>query len=224
MAKAKADSKTPDMIDKDLVSVQDRIRSRLANIDSSTQQVSGQNISCKGKVFRLPTGQTSPGPMNCIIVDYINKNMWYKDQYVEGEFAEPDCFAVGRDIASMVPAETVKEPIHAMCDSCPKNKFGTKGRGKECGNNVLLAVLSEDFSADTELYAIKVSPTALSEWTKYVRSLAIAQVDPSQVITSLSFEEKLGYPSLRFKQLGPNTKVDELSAFIPKADILLTAE
>ena len=206
----------------ELESVQERIRNRLANINETTQQVTGQNISTKGKIFRLPDGKTSPGPLNCIIVDYINKNIFFKEAYVEGEYSEPDCFAVGREIKSMRPPQSVENPVSELCDICPNNEFGSKGRGKACSNNVLLAVLPEDFAEDSELYTLKVSATALKHWTKYVRELSNMNVDPIQVVTSITMDEDLAYPSLRFKHIGGNEKLDDVSPFLPKADALLT--
>jgi hypothetical protein len=208
----------------ELESVQERIRNRLATINETTQAVTGQNISTKGKTFRLPDGKTSPGPLNCIIVDYINKNMYYKEAYVEGEFAEPDCFAIGRKIKDMVPSASSKDQQNADCDTCKHNEFGSKGRGKACANNIMLAVLPEDFDEDSELYTLKVSATALTYWTKYVRSLSAAGVDPLQVVTSISMEESLAYPSLRFKHIGGNEQVDKAGAFLAKAEALLTSE
>jgi hypothetical protein len=208
---------------KEMESVQERIRSRLANINETTQQVTGQNISTKGKTFRLPDGRTSPGPLNCIVVDYINKNLYFKEAYVEGEFSEPDCWAVGREIKSMLPASTVENQEHTDCISCPQNQFGSKGRGKACSNAVVLAVLPDDFTEESELFTIKVSATALKHWTKYVRELSSIGMDPIQVVTSLSFDADLAYPSLRFKQIGGNERLEDINPYLLQADALLTA-
>lgn len=207
----------------DVMSVQERIKSRLANINNTTQQPSGQNISVKGKVFRLPDGKTSPGPLNCIIVDYVNMNSYYEQGYVEGEFSPPDCTATGRDLKDMAPSSAVEKPINGDCFSCDFNKFESKGRGKMCSNSVLLAILPEDFTSESELYTIKASATALKAWAGYVRLLSGSGVDPIQVVTSLNFEDGLSYPSLRFKQLGGNEKLDDISPFLAKADMLLTS-
>jgi len=207
----------------EVMSVQERIKSRLANIDATTQQPSGQNISVKGKIFRLPDGKTSPGPLNCIIVDYINMYAYYEQGYVEGEFSPPDCTAIGREIKLMKPASTVEKPVNPDCESCNFNKFESRGRGKACSNNILLAVLPEDFTIDSELYTLKISATALKPWANYVRELSAMAVDPVQVVTSLSFEESLSYPSVRFKQVGGNERLEDISPFLTKADMLLTS-
>jgi len=213
MAKAKAKESNA------LTSVQQRIQSRLAKINETTAAPSGQNISVKGSMFKLPNGQTSPGPLNCIILDYCNKNMFYTKPYQEGDFEEPECYAVGREIKTMAP--TIEDPVSATCDTCPNNKFGSKGRGKACSNNVLLAILPEDFTEDSDVFTIKASATAIKSWTNYVRELSSVNVDPIQVVTSLSFETGLAYPSLRFKQIGSNKKLEEVNQFLQRAETLL---
>lgn len=219
-AKTAEKSKAED--NKAMTSVQERIKARLAKIGETTQQITGQNISTKGKMFRLPDGKTSPGPLNCVIVDYLNKNMYYKEAYVEGEFAEPDCYAIGREIKDMHPSTKVENPVSEFCVDCEKNQFGSKGRGKACANNVMLAVLPEDFNDDSELYTLKVSATGLKHWSRYVRDLSGQGVDPIQVVTSISFDADTSYPSLRFKELGGNAKLEDTTTFIAKADALLT--
>jgi len=215
MTKAKVKESTA------LTSVQERIQARLAKINDTTAAATGQNISVKGSIFKLPNGQTSPGPLNCIILDYCNKNLYYSKPYQEGEFEGPDCYAVGREIKLMAP--TIDNPVNATCFGCPKNEFGSKGRSKACSNNVILAILPEDFTSDSDVFTIKASATAIKAWTNYVRELSGMGVDPIQVVTSLTFEAGLSYPSLRFKQIGGNNKLEEVNPFLERAEGLLNA-
>jgi hypothetical protein len=206
----------------DLTAVEERIKARLASVDETTQETTGQNISVKGSVFKLPTGATSQGPLNCIILDYINKNMYYPGEYIEGEYSQPECFAVNRKVKDMAPPSTVEKPVNEKCIDCDYNKFGSKGRGKKCSNNVLLAVIPDDFTDESEVYTIKVAAKGLKGWAKYVRELQAINVDPAQVVTSLSFVEGLSYPCLNFKHIGGNDRISEIGPFLPKADILLS--
>jgi len=207
----------------ELSAVEQRIKDRLANVENSTQQSTGNNISVKGSTFRLPSGATSQGPLNCIVLDYVNKNMHYPDTYVEGEFSEPTCYAIGRNIKDMVPSEAITAPINSHCHDCELNQFGSKGRGKACSNNVLLAVLPDDFTEDSEVLTIKVAAKGLKGWANYVRELKALNVDPAQVVTSLSFAPGLAYPCLTFKHIGGNERLDEVGPFLVKADLLLSA-
>lgn len=204
-----------------VISIKDRIASRLAKVNESTAAPASSKISVKGSVFTLPDGKSSKGPLNCVVVDYINSNIFYEGAYVEGQFSQPTCNAIGSEIKLMAPAESVENKQSDTCATCPQNEFGSKGRGKACQNGVVLAILAEDFDDDSEVYTIRVSATGLKDWGKYVRELSELGVDPIQVITSLTFKEGLSYPSLKFRQLTGNDRLDEIDKFIPAADTLL---
>jgi len=207
---------------KELTAVEQRIKDRLANVDKSTQQPGGQKISLKGSTFKLPSGATSQGPLNCIILDYTNKNTYYPDTYVEGEFTEPTCWATNHTLNDMAPPEAVKKPIHSNCKDCDYNEFGSKGRGKKCSNNVILAVLPDDFDDDSDVLTISVAATGIQGWSRYVRELSAIGVDPVQAVTSLSFVPGIAYPQLAFKHIGGNTRLGDIGPFLPKADALLS--
>lgn len=207
---------------KELTAVEQRIKNRLANVDKSTQQPGGQNISVKGSTFKLPSGATSQGPLNCVILDYTNKNMHYPDDYVEGEFTEPTCWATNSVLKDMAPPEAVAKPINATCPDCPYNQFGSKGRGKMCSNNVVLAVLPDDFTDESDVLTIRVAATGIQGWSKYVRELSAMSVDPVQAVTSISFKPGLAYPCLQFKHIGGNERLSDIGPFMPQADALLS--
>jgi len=205
----------------ELTAVEQRIKDRLANVDNSTQQAAGQAISLKGSTFKLPSGATSQGPLNCIVLDYINKNMYYPGAYVEGEFSAAECSAIHRNIGDMAPSDKIENPVSPKCKDCGNNAFGSKGRGKACSNNVILAVLPEDFTKESDVLTVKIASTGLKAWSNYVRELSSMGVDPAQVITSLSFVSGLSYPCLLFKHAGGNERLDEVGSFLPQADALL---
>ena len=223
MAKAKPQEAEPVENGKEVVSLQDRIQQRLAKVNETTTSPGSSKISVKGSMFTLPDGKASKGPLNCIILDYINQNAWYENDFVEGQFALPDCSAMGREIKTMAPSDDVEKKQSDTCDTCPKNEFGSKGRGKACQNGVLLAIVPEEFNDETEVFTIRVSATGLKDWAKYVRELSEVGNDPIQMITSLSFKDGLAYPSLKFHALKPHGKLDELARFMPSADTLLSA-
>ena len=223
MPKAKAAEQEAPETGTNVVSVQERIRKRMENMDKTTGQVGGKNISTKGSKFTLPDGSTSEGPLNCVIVDYVNNNAWYKEAYVEGgPVTLPDCYSIGRELDTLVPHASIEKPINADCKSCEYNEYGSRGRGKECSNNVKLAVLPEGFTSDNEVMTIKIAPKGLKGWAEYVRTLEQQGVDPVQVVTSLSFVPGLAFPQLKFKALGGNEQLDQVGAFMPAADILLS--
>ena len=205
-----------------IASVADQIRDRIANIDKTTDTPATKNISLKGSKFTLPTGEVSAGPVNCIIVDYANFNAWYEGEYDSNNPRPPDCFATHREINLMAPnPDLVETPVSEACKSCKYNEFGSKGRGKECKNQVILAILPEDFNEDSEIFTIRVAPKGLKRWASYVRTLASQNIDPIQVVTSVSFVEDIGFPSLKFKSLGGNKKLEEINPFLAQVNTVL---
>jgi hypothetical protein len=205
-----------------ILSVQERIAARLANVDKSTQAPTSKRISVKGSKFTLPDGKTSDGPLNCVIVDYINTNAFYPGAYNPNDIQPPVCSAVGRDLETMGPVESATS-VSTHCKGCPNNEFGSAGRGKACGNAITLALLPEGYDGTSELLTIKVSATGISGWSSYVRSLAGQGVDPMQVVTSIDFKPGVTYPSLIFKSIGGNESLDIAGQFMTVADSMLNA-
>jgi hypothetical protein len=203
-----------------VVSMAERIANRIANIDKTTDTSGMRNISCKAKKFTLPGGASSAGPLNAIVLHYVNTNAWWEVEYDPNNPAPPDCTASHEEPALMKPGVQVEKPVHSDCATCPKNEWGSKGRGKACGNSVNLAVVPEDFTNDSEVVTLKVSATGLKRWSTYVRALAESGLDPVQVVTSFSFADT-EYPSLKFKALDKVKDVDKLGQFMAEAETLL---
>jgi hypothetical protein len=219
-AKAKEEAAEPET-GTAVVSIQDRIKQRLAKVNQTTAAPGSKRISVKGSKFRLPNGTASDGPLNCVIVDYTNSNVWYKDDWVEGTVTPPDCFSIGKIIDELVPHASVEKPVSKTCAECPKNEYGSRGRGKECDNTVLLALLEEGFTEESEVLTLKVAPKGLKDWGQYVRTLQQQGVDPVQVVTSISFVPGMSYPQLRFRALGGNENLEGVGPFMASADALL---
>jgi hypothetical protein len=209
-------------VGKAVVSVQERIAQRLADVNKSTPTAGTKRISVKGSKFKLPNGTKSDGPLNCIIVDYTNNNAWYESDYEEGTVTPPDCFAVGKIISDMAPHASVEKPVSKTCADCPKNEFGSRGRGKACDNSVLIALLPEGFDDEAEVLTLKVAPKGLKDWGQYVRTLQAQAIDPIQVVTSISFVEGVSFPQLKFRSLGGNDNLENVGQHMPAADALLT--
>jgi hypothetical protein len=103
----------------------------------------------------------------------------------------------------------VKEPQNATCEGCPKDEWGTSvtGDGKACKNTVRLAVVPPDFTADMVPWIIDASATAIKHFLQHVKMLAGNQLLPMQVITELSFNPAVSYPTLLFKNPGADPNV-----------------
>jgi len=220
MAKKQAEAE-PESTGTEIMSVAERIAQRIANIGTNVPASGSLRISVKGSKFRIPNGPTSSDPLNAIILDYTNSNAYYKEQFNEGDVAKPDCWSQHRTIGDMVPSSDVENPINNNCKRCEFNKFGSKGRGKMCGNAVTLAIIPVGFEEGDDIYTLKVAAKGLTAWSNYVRELGLKNIDPLLVETSISFVEGTSFPQLKFRSLGPNKQLDECAALVTKAEMLL---
>ena len=83
--------------------------------------------------------------MAVIILEGILENILYKTLYDKDNPGAPDCYAFGRDQATIAPHEDVENPESDTCALCPQNKWKSNpnGRGgKWCGNRRRLAIIS----------------------------------------------------------------------------------
>lgn len=186
----------------DLVQYEEQLRRELAGLRDQVTAPSSNRITTKGKVFKLPNGQTSPGPLIAIVLDFIAVNQYWAGVYNENQRSPADCQAVNRILKDLRPDPALSPKLqHATCDGCPHDKWGTGPRnvGKACKNQRKLLIVAPDFTAKTEPMTIMVSPTGIKHWDKYVRDLAADGVMPVQMVTEISFDPSKSYPTLLFK-------------------------
>jgi hypothetical protein len=188
-----------------LASIQEKIKQQLALARGTVATPTAKTISTRGKVFTLPTGQSSQGPLSAIILDWRNFNKYYTAAYNPQKPSPPDCFAISAVIADMAPHELAAKPASEVCVSCTFNKFGSAptGRGKACRNTVRLAIVPADFGEETEPMVLNVSPTGIRPWSGYVNSLLVNELMPINMITEISFDANAAYPTLLFKAVRP---------------------
>lgn len=195
-----------------LVSMQDAIKNEIANIASRTGNPGGDVIRVlQKKMFKLPDGTETPGPIRVVIVDFVTIRNFYDRPFDPKNPCPPACFAISVTPTGMAPPKDVPVRQSDECGKCPMNEFGSAGDGKACKEGRMLAVIPEDADATTELSVLTVSPTALKAFDGYVRSVANAlQKAPFQIVTEVSFDANVDYPSLRFGNPEPAT--DDLVA------------
>lgn len=163
-------------------------------------------ISIKGKLFTLLDGTTTP-KIACVIVDFIRINT-LMPPYNPNVKVNPKCWAFGRDDTALTPSSNSPAIQAATCAECPQNKYGsaTNGsRGKACANTYRLAIAPPDATIDSDLAMLKVSPTGLERWRRYVgqTELAFGAGGFCKVITQITFDPNRDYPSLIFSALEP---------------------
>lgn len=199
-----------------------------ANVSSTIDGSGGNFIKLdqkNGEYFDIPNLGQSQSPMAVVIVDYISVNSLYKGKYDPNNIAPPDCWAINKDIAAMVPSERVEDPEATSCADCPNNEFGSDGAGKACKNTKLLAVLPPNSTDADELAYIRVSPTGLKSFNSFVSGVAARMKKPPvSVIVELSIVPSGAGFTLSFGKTTPNPQYREDFMRRSEAIGVLTAE
>ena len=214
----------------ELVDIQAQIAAELANLDKTLAPPGGHKVSLKGKTFTFPDGKTSPGPISCVILDYRNVNKYYKGAYNPKQLESPTCFAQSKEIAGMAPSVNADDPQSKGCDECPWNEWGSApggGRGKACKNQVRIAVVPPDASADTPPWTIELAPSSVSAFTGFTNAVGNGLgLLPMQVQVALDFDQNESYPKVTFGDVEPlpEDKIALMFQLREAAQLLLDAE
>lgn len=212
---------------KAVMSFADQMAAEAAALAQRVQAPSGNKIDTKEKKFTLPNG-TAGESIQVVIVDFINRNLFFNTAWRPNEISPPVCFALHRELKHMEPSENSPEVQAESCVECPMNQFGSDGGGKACKNSVRLAVLPVGSDNPEDLMLLDVSPTALKHFSAHVNTMmdpeTRAKLMPVQVITEVTFDETTTYSSLRFKSLGPNPMAEAQYALREQATALIEVE
>lgn len=192
-----------------IVSIQDTLRAQAAALNERTQPASGNKIRLSKGKFTLPDGTETAGPLELIVVDFTTVHKFYEGKYDPKNITPPACFAIGQNPKQMTPSDNSPNKQCDSCQGCPMNEFGSDGNGKACKNGRLLAVLPPDADADTEMWLLEVSPTAIKGFDGYVNSVArLYQMPPVGVVTTVSLDEQSDFPKLVFTNPQPNANLE----------------
>lgn len=160
-------------------------------------------ILTKQKTFKLPDGSESEGPMSVVILEFVSRNDFYDRPYDPTNIIPPSCFAIGDDPQRLVPDELSPAKEAEACKGCPNDEFGSKGKGKACSNQRLLAVT--DPSGTGPIYVIKVPAGSIKAFDGYVRTVkAQFGTVPIGVVTDVYFDKDKDFQSLLFGNPTPN--------------------
>jgi len=76
-----------------------------------------------------------------IILDTNRINAWWEESFdATGGGTPPDCYSMN----GIEPDLNCNKPQSAKCADCPKNKFGSDGRGKACKNMKRVHIMLEN--------------------------------------------------------------------------------
>jgi hypothetical protein len=190
------------------VDVNAAMAQEIADIQKRISAPSGDQIKVtQSKTFKLPNGLEVDDPLEVIIIDFVALNSYYETDFDRNNITPPICFALGLEPAGLSPEDSSSDKQAGSCASCWANQFGSKGKGKACSNHRLLAVIPTDADAETPIWLLKVSATAIRAFDGYVSSIARTYNMPVRgVITELTFSPDSEYATLRFRAIGPAPK------------------
>lgn len=195
-----------------MVSIKEQMARDLALVAGMTNPASGINIQVgQDKKFTLPDGTKTEGPIDLVIVDFCTVHSLYPGAYDKNNIVPPVCFAIGSNPTAMVPSKNSPELQSEACGACPMNQYESAaiGKGKACKNSRVLAVLPPTADADTPLWKLSVSATALKGFDSFVAGVARQfVVPPYGVVVSVGFNDAFDYPSLVFSDPRPNENVE----------------
>jgi len=206
---------------KQLVSIQERLKQQFAAQNDRMPVTSGSSrVKLAGKLFTLPDGTTSEGPIKAIILDFTFANSFFEGNYNSNKPVPPVCQSRNRNANEMVPAEGVEKPQAAACADCDQNVYPDSG-GKPCKNTISIAIVAGDVTDKSSLLTIDVSPTGLTGFNKYIKELSASGLLPIQVVTEISFDPTQSYPKLVFGNPKEHDKLEIAFGHQEKAQKLL---
>ena len=188
-----------------------------------------RKIEFKNKFFILPDGAMSK-TIDVIILHYVYENGYWPGVFDPSKAENPVCWSLSDDPNNMVPDETVEMK---QCDSCiqggkivcPKNEFGSEGRGKACKNRVRLAVIPVDATEETPIWTIRLPPTSTKHWMKYLTDpktgVLSNNVLPIQIVTAMGFDPQANYDCPLMKGLNEHKNLEIAAAKMDEAIKLL---
>lgn len=142
-------------------------------------------------------------PFRCIILLAAFENSYYKAAYDPDEIAPPDCFALGYEEDLLAPPADLATKQADACAICPLNEWGSgRGKGKACSNHRKLALLEPEPKSvkDGQVCFVRLAPTSLANYAKYVKRVAAMHtMPPYAVVSRLSFDKDKGYPVVTFE-------------------------
>lgn len=208
-----------------VVDLRAQLAAQAAAMNERTAPATGNSIRTAGKKFSFPDGRKDDGPVEMVVVDFVARNEFYESDFDKDNIVPPACFAIGNIPTKLVASDNSPQKQSDDCASCPMNAFGSKGKGKACSNTRLLAVVEPGSDADSPMYLLKVSATALKSFDGFVQSTSRTfQVPPVGVVVTVGFDDNEDYPKLTFTDAKPNEDLEVHFARQAEARTLLEAE
>jgi hypothetical protein len=199
-----------------LANIDSELNNEVASLKERLGQSEGRKITVEPKGnFVLPDGAELGDEIKVIVIDFASRNNYYSTPFDKDNPTPPDCYAMGRDIAKLVPeADSPDIQNPEGCRTCWANQFQSAAnkKGKACSNRRLLAVLivdpnDPDAHNDPEapIYVLDVAPTSNRSFDGAAAAIARSLAGPPiKAIITVTATSMGTYASLSFLSPEPN--------------------
>lgn len=200
---------------------------------SAALEVTGNNyISFRGGVMSFMDEPMPNNEAEFIIIGAAGEHSYYDTKFDPDNITPPVCFAVFGMDEDAAPHDDVPEDQRQAktCHECWAHKFKSadNGRGRACGVRRRLLVVPADKLDDldnADVAVMKIPPTSVQFWSKYVQKVATVSNRPFWMVTTRVYVER--HPKFQFqvkfepKMLIEADHFDKLQSMVDSAQNLL---
>jgi len=172
--------------------------------ETATQERVGSNvISLKSGIMSFMGVPVKDNNLDVIVLGSSVEHSYYDVKYDPDNIVSPVCFAVGSPQDDMAPHPSVPEENRQSdrCATCPKHAFKSadNGRGRACSVRRRLVIMPADQlknedMLNAEVGMLKVPPTSVDNWKKYVNRInALHHRPPFGLVTNVSCRPHLKF-------------------------------
>ena len=162
--------------------------------EKSSAGISFITTSCG--VMKYRDNPIAGNSLEVIVLSSPVERLYYTSRYDPTNNAPPSCFALGSTITGLKPSHLSDSPQSELCETCPKNQWGSAtngGKGKACSEKRRLFLMTAD-SADSanavslgEVAALRIPVTSVKGYSTYVQTVASTVKRPlAAVVTKVS--------------------------------------
>jgi hypothetical protein len=153
-------------------------------------------ITTSGGVMKYRDNPIAGNSLEVIVLSSPVERLYYTSRYDPTNNTPPSCFALGSTITGLKPSHLSDSPQSELCETCPKNQWGSAtngGKGKACSEKRRLFIMTAD-SADSansvslgEVAALRIPVTSVKGYSTYVQTVASTVKRPlAAVVTKVS--------------------------------------
>lgn len=152
----------------------------------------------QAQLFVMPD-DSKVASFEAIVLQQQHCNAWWAVSFDEsGGGTPPDCSSLD----SVTPDFNSPDVQAERCNMCPRNKFGTDGRGKSCKNMVRLHLIMPDsFPGNDMPHRLTIPPSNIKIVDAYLQSVVRAGDAYQTVKTKFSLIQKANKEGIKYSEI-----------------------